>query len=57
MSVIMTSTPLSVQVLFWAFFLVVVSAYMLAAGQATLGLLANSEAGYSFIDEKAGSDC
>jgi hypothetical protein len=39
MSVIMTVTPLSVQVLFWIFFLVAVTAYTLAAGQATLGLL------------------
>ena len=53
MSVIMTSTPASVQILFWAFFLVVVSAYMLAAGQAALGLLANSAVEYSVIDEKA----
>jgi len=52
MSVIMTSTPASVQVLFWVFFLVAVSAYMLAAGQAMLDLLANSAVGYSVIDEK-----
>ena len=54
MSVIMTTTPSSVQVLFWVFFLVAVSAYMLAAGQATLEWLSNSAAGYSVVDEKAG---
>ena len=53
MSVIMTSTPLSVQVLFWVFFLIAVSAYMLAAGQAVLGLLVNGAVGYSVINEKA----
>ena len=57
MSVIMTSTPTSVQVLFWVFFLVAVSAYMLAAGQAILDLLANSAVGYSVIDEKPKTEC
>jgi hypothetical protein len=57
MSVIMTSTPASVQVLFWVFFLGAVSAYMLAAGQATLDLLANSALGYSVMDEKANVEC
>ena len=56
MSVIMTSTPTSVQVLFWVFFLVAVSAYMLAVGQATLDWLANSAMGYSVMDEKASGD-
>ena len=56
MSVILTSTPVSVQVLFWVFFLVAVSAYMLAAGQAILDWLANSAVGYTVIDEKAKSD-
>ena len=54
MSVIMTSTPSSVQVLFWVFFLVIVSAYMLAAGQATLEWLTNSAVEYSVVDEKTG---
>ena len=53
MSVIMTSTPMSVQVLFWVFFLLAVSAYMLAAGQATLDWLSNTAMGYSVMDEKA----
>jgi hypothetical protein len=57
MSVIETSTPLSVLVLFWVFFLVTVSAYTLAAGQAILEWLANSAVGYSVIDEKANMDC
>ena len=57
MSVILTSTPLSVQVLFWVFFLGAVSAYMLAAGQATLDWLANGAAGYSVIDEKPKTEC
>jgi hypothetical protein len=56
MSVIMTSTPSSVQVLFWVFFLGAVSAYVLAAGQAMLDLLANSAVGYSVIDGKASGD-
>ena len=55
MSVIMTSTPLSVQVLYWVFFLVAVSAYMLSAGQAILDWLADSAMGY-VIDEKASGD-
>ena len=55
MSVIMTSTPLSVQVLYWVFFLVAVSAYMLSAGHAILDWLANSAMGY-VIDEKASGD-
>ena len=55
MSVIMTSTPLSVQVLYWVFFLVAVSAYMLSAGQAIMDWLANSAMGY-VIDEKASGD-
>ena len=55
-SVIMTSTPLSVQVLYWVFFLVAVSAYMLSAEQAILDWLANSAMGYSVIDEKASGD-
>ena len=55
MSVIMTSTPLSVQVLYWVFFLVAVSAYMLSAGQAIMDWLANSAMGY-VIDEKANGD-
>jgi hypothetical protein len=55
MSVILTSTPTGVQVLFWVFFLVIVSAYTLAAGQAILDWLANSAAaGYSgMMDEKS----
>ena len=56
MSVILTTTPLSVQVLFWVFFLIAVSAYMLSAGQAILDWLANSSMGYSVIDEKASGD-
>ena len=58
MSVIMTSTPLSMQVLYWVFFppVVVVSAYMLSAGQAILDWLANSAMGYSVIDEKVSGD-
>ena len=58
MSVIMTSTPLSLQVLYWVFFqpVVVVSAYMLSAGQAILDWLANSAMGYSVIDEKVSGD-
>ena len=48
-SVIMTSTPLSVQVLYWVFFLVAVLAYMLSAEQAILDWLANSAMGYSVI--------
>ena len=52
----MTSTPLSVQVLYWVFFLVAVSAYMLSAEQAILDWLANSAMGYSVIDEKASGD-
>ena len=46
MSVSMTSTPESVQVLFWVFFLVAVLAYMLGVGQAMLALLANSAVTY-----------
>ena len=49
----MTSTPLSVQVLFWVFFVLAVSAYVLAAGQALLGLLSNDAVGYSVTNEKA----
>ena len=56
MSVIMTSTPMTVQVLFWVFFLGAVSAYMLAAGQATLDWLANSAMGYSVMDENDSVD-
>ena len=56
MSVIMTSTPLSVQVLYWVFFLIAVSAYTLSAGQAILDWLANGAMGYSVIDEKASGD-
>ena len=52
MSVIMTSTPLSVQVLFWVLFLLGVSAYVLAGGQAILDWLANTSMGYSYMDEK-----
>ena len=54
----MTSTPSSVQVLYWVFFLVAVStsAYMLSAEQAILDWLANSAMGYSVIDEKASGD-
>ena len=56
MSVMLTSTPLSVQVLFWVFFLGAVSAYMLAAGQVALDWLANGAVGYSVIDEKTDDD-
>ena len=56
MSVILTTTPLSVQVLFWVFFLIAVSAYMLSAGQTILDWLANSSMGYSVIDEKSSGD-
>jgi hypothetical protein len=43
--------------LFWVFFLVTVSAYMmLSAGQAILDWLANSAVGYSVLDEKASGD-
>ena len=56
MSVIMTDTPQSVQVLFWVFFLGAVSAYMLAAGQAILNWLANTAVGYSVMDEKSSND-
>ena len=52
----MTSTPLSVQVLYWVFFLIAVSAYTLSAGQAILDWLANGAMGYSVIDEKASGD-
>jgi len=56
MSVISTSTPTSVQVLFWVFFSAAVSAYTLAAGQAILDWLANTAMGYSVMDEKASDD-
>ena len=52
MSVILTTTPTAVQVLFWVFFLGAVSAYVLSAGQTVLEWLANSSAGYSVVDEK-----
>jgi hypothetical protein len=45
-----------VQVLFWVFFFVAVSAYMLSAGQVILDWLANSAVGHSVIDEKANGD-
>ena len=53
-----TVTPLSVQVLYWFFFLVAMStsAYMLSAEQAILDWLANGAMGYSVIDEKASGD-
>ena len=46
------------QVLYWVFFppVVVVSAYMLSAGQAILDWLENSAMGYSVIDEKVSGD-
>ena len=47
---------MTVQVLFWVFFLAAVSAYMLAAGQATLDWLANSAMGYSVMDENDSGD-
>jgi len=56
MSVVLTDTPTSVQVLFWVFFLGAVSAYVLAAGQAILEWLANRAVGYSVIDEKSSGD-
>jgi hypothetical protein len=52
MSVIMTVTPTSVQVLFWVFFLGAVAAYGLAAGQETLALLANSAVAYPSVEKK-----
>ena len=42
-------------VLYWVFFLVAVSAYMLSAG-AILDWLENSAMGYSVIDEKVRGD-
>ena len=42
-------------VLYWVFFLVAVSAYMLSAW-AILDWLENSAIGYSVIDEKASGD-
>ena len=41
--------------LYWVFFLVAVSAYMLSAG-AILDWLENSAMGYSVIDEKVSDD-
>ena len=56
MSVIMTSTPTSVQVLFWVLFLGSVSAYTLAVGQTVLGLLADSAVTYSNVGDKNSID-
>ena len=42
-------------VLYWVFFLVAVSAYMLSA-EAILDWLENSAVGYSVIDEKVSGD-
>jgi hypothetical protein len=56
MSVTMTTTPTVVQVLFWVFFLLAVSAYTLSAGQVILDWLANNAAGYSVMDEKVSGD-
>ena len=56
MSVIMTTTPASVQVLFWVFFLGAVTAYLLAAGQMTLDFLANNVVDYSGVISRNGLD-
>jgi len=52
MSVILTATPTSVQVLFWVFFLGAVAAYGLAAGQQALALLANSAVRSSSVEKE-----
>ena len=51
-SVIQTSTPLAVKILFWIFIGISLSAYLLAAGQATLQLFAESPATDSVLVEK-----
>jgi hypothetical protein len=54
-SVIMTTTPMAVQVLFWVFVGGAILAYVLAAGHAALGLLAPREKIHSGVVEKYGS--
>ena len=51
-SVSMTSTPLAVKVLFWIFVGISLTAYLLAAGQATLQFFAESPATNSVLVEK-----
>jgi len=51
MSPIMTVPPTSVQVLFWVLFTGVVGAYVLAAGQVVLDLLANSAVVYPSLGD------